>query len=211
MFENYGSKSIAIFSAGMKKLTPFIFALLFSIAAYSQTSKPSSKDFPLKVKYGDYLISPRGFQAFFDLDEGLAYAKKVKKPLIIDFTGHGSILSRRMEALVWADKEVSQLIKEEFVLIQLYVDERNIKMPADKTHYSKILKRNTDNLGNWNGDFQIEKYGSDRQPFYVLAAHNLDPLVKTQGANFNAREYADYLRSGLDAFEKNKGKVLNRK
>jgi hypothetical protein len=188
----------------MKKLTLFIIALLFSIVTNSQTSKPSLKDFPLKVKYGDYLISPRGFQAFFDLDEGLAYAKKVGKPLIIDFTGHGSTPSRRMEALVWKNKEVSRLIKEEFVLIQLYVDERNIKMPADKTHYSKVLKRNTDNLGNWNGNFQIEKYGSNRQPFYVLADHNLDPLVKTQGANFNAREYANYLRYGLAVFNKNK-------
>lgn len=188
----------------MKKLTSFIIALLFSIVANSQTSKPGLKDFPLKVKYGDHFVTPQGFQAFFDLEEGVAYAKKIGKPLLIDFTGIASVPSRRMEALVWTDKEVSRLIKEEFVLIQLYADERNIKMPADKTYYSKILKKNIDNLGIWVCDFQIKKYGSNRQPLYVLADHNLDPLVKTQGANFNAREYADYLRSGLDAFEKNK-------
>ena len=106
-----------------------------------------------------------------------------------------------MEDLVWIDQEVGRLIKEEYVLIQLYVDDRNIKMPAEKVHYSKILKRNTDDIGYWNLDFQATRYASNAQPLYVLAGQDLNPLVAPQGANFNAKEYADYLRSGVAAYK----------
>ncbi|SDL98009.1 Thioredoxin-like, partial [Pedobacter sp. ok626] len=148
------------------------------------------------------LKPPVGFHPFFDLEEGLEYAKKVGKPVMLDFTGHTCVNCRRMEDLVWVDKEVARLINEEYVLIQLYADDRNIKMPAEKVHYSDILKRKTDDLGYWNLDFQATKYGSNAQPLYVLAGHDLTPLVPAQGAIFDAKEYAAYLKSGLAAFKK---------
>jgi thiol:disulfide interchange protein len=159
-----------------------------------------SSDFPAAVKYNDVLHPPRGFNAFFDLDEGLAYAKKVNKPILIDFTGHACVNCRKMEDKVWIDPEVGNLIRDKYVLIQLYVDERSVKMPADKVHYSKILRTTTDDLGRWNGDFQASTYNSNSQPFYVLAGHDLVPLVTPQGAIFDAKQYAAYLQSGLDKF-----------
>jgi len=161
----------------------------------------TSVNFPAKVKHSESLKAPLGFHPFFDLEEGLAYAKKVGKPVLLDFTGHTCVNCRRMEDLVWVDKEVSRLINEEYVLIQLYADDRNIKMPANKIHYSKILKRKTEDLGYWNLDFQATKYGSNAQPLYVLAGHDLVPLVETQGANFDTKAYATYLKSGLTAFK----------
>lgn len=160
-----------------------------------------SAGFPASVKYNETLKPPVGFNAFFDLDEGLAYAKSVNKPVLIDFTGHACVNCRKMEDKIWIDKEVGRIIKEEYVLIQLYVDERNIKMPKDKVHYSEILRTTTDDLGRWNGDFQASKYGSNSQPYYVLAGQDLNPLVKPQGAIFDAKEYAAYLQSGLDKFK----------
>jgi thiol:disulfide interchange protein len=168
----------------------------------SAPSNAASADFPSKVKYSESLKAPVGFHPFFELEEGLAYAKKVNKPILLDFTGHTCVNCRRMEDLVWVDKEVGRLIKEEYVLIQLYADDRNIKMDKDKIHYSDILKRNTDDLGYWNLDFQATRYGSNAQPLYVLAGHDLNPLVKPQGAIFDAKEYAAYLQSGLAAFKK---------
>jgi hypothetical protein len=150
------------------------------------------------------LHPPHGFNAFFDLDEGLAYAKKVNKPVLIDFTGHACVNCRKMEDKVWIDPEVGHLIKDEFVLIQLYVDERSVKMPAEKVHYSKILRTTTDDLGRWNGDFQATNYNSNSQPFYVMAGHDLIPLVAPQGAIFDAKLYAAYLQSGLDKFKVSK-------
>jgi thiol:disulfide interchange protein len=168
----------------------------------SAPSSAASAEFPAKVKYSESLKAPVGFHPFFELEEGLAYAKKVNKPILLDFTGHTCVNCRRMEDLVWVDKEVGRLIKEEYVLIQLYADDRNIKMDKDKIHYSEILKRNTDDLGYWNLDFQATRYGSNAQPLYVLAGHDLNALVKPQGAIFDAKEYAAYLQSGLTAFKK---------
>jgi len=158
-------------------------------------------DFPSKVKYDEVFKKPVGFTPFFDLDEGLAYAKKVNKPVMLDFTGWACVNCRKMEDNVWVKPEVAKVIKE-YVLIQLYVDERKIKMPAEKVHYSKILRRNTDDLGSWNGDFQASRYESNSQPFYVLTGHDLKPLLKPQGAIFDAKQYAAYLKSGLDKFKK---------
>lgn len=157
-------------------------------------------EFPSKVKYDSVFKKPIGFTPFFDLEEGLAYAKKVNKPVMIDFTGWACVNCRKMEDKVWIDAEVGRIINE-YVLIQLYVDERKIKMPKEKVHYSEILRTTTDDLGKWNGDFQATKYGSNSQPFYVLAGHDLIPLVKPQGAIFDAKEYAAYLQSGLDKFK----------
>jgi thiol:disulfide interchange protein DsbD len=173
----------------------------FILNANSAGPATASVYLPVKVKYSESLKAPVGFHPFFDLDEGLAYAKKVGKPVLLDFTGHTCVNCRKMEDLVWVDKEVGRLINEEYVLIQLYADDRNIKMPANKIHYSKILKRKTDDLGYWNLDFQATKYGSNAQPLYVLAGHDLVPLVETQGANFDTKAYATYLKSGLTAFK----------
>ncbi|SEA93652.1 cytochrome c biogenesis protein CcdA [Pedobacter hartonius] len=176
----------------------------FILGGTGSTEPAGSASFPAAVKYNDVLHPPHGFNAFFDLDEGLAYAKKVNKPVLIDFTGHACVNCRKMEDKVWIDPEVGHLIKDEFVLIQLYVDERSVKMPVEKVHYSKILRTTTDDLGRWNGDFQASKYNANSQPFYVMAGQDLVPLVAPQGAVFDAKLYAAYLKSGLDKFKASK-------
>lgn len=176
----------------------------FILGGNSGGSSQGTSDFPAVVKYNDVLHPPHGFNAFFDLDEGLAYAKKVNKPVLIDFTGHACVNCRKMEDKVWIDPQVGHLIKDEYVLIQLYVDERSVKMPPEKVHYSKILRTTTDDLGRWNGDFQATTYNSNSQPFYVLGGHDLAPLVAPQGAIFDVKEYAAYLQSGLDKFKASK-------
>ncbi|QPH38094.1 protein-disulfide reductase DsbD family protein [Pedobacter endophyticus] len=172
----------------------------FVLGGGSETASAPT-DFPSTIKYSEKLHPPRGFNAFFDLDEGLAYAKKVNKPVMIDFTGHACVNCRRMEDEIWIDAEVKRLIKDEYVLIQLYVDERAVKMPANKVHYSEILRKNTEDLGAWNADFQATKYNTNSQPFYVLAGHDLNPLVTPQGAIFDAKQYALYLQSALDIYK----------
>lgn len=176
----------------------------FILGGNSGGGSAAPSDFPATVKYNDVLHPPHGFNAFFDLDEGVAFAKKVNKPILIDFTGHACVNCRKMEDQIWIDPEVSRLIKQEYVLIQLYVDERSVKMPADKVHYSKILRTTTDDLGRWNGDFQATKYNSNSQPFYVLADHNLEMMVPTMGATHDAKVYAAFLQSGIDKFKASK-------
>jgi thiol:disulfide interchange protein DsbD len=175
----------------------------FILSTNNESASQVATDFPKTVKYGNILPSPHGFKVFFDLDEGVEYAKKVNKPIMLDFTGWTCVNCRKMEDDIWVDETVGNLIKEKFVLIQLYVDERTIKMSADKVHYSKYLKGNTDDLGRWNQDFQATKYGANSQPYYVLTDHNLNKLVEPSGAVFNAKQYAAYLQSGLDKFKLN--------
>lgn len=173
---------------------------ILSANGHSNNSSPTD-GFPDKVKYSDVFHAPPGFKPFFELEEGLAYAKKTGKPVMLDFTGWACVNCRKMEDNIWVNPKVGDLINK-YVLIQLYVDERKIKMPADKVHYSEILRRKTDDLGYWNGDFQATKYNTNSQPFYVLVDHDLNPLVKPQGAIFDVDEYAAYLQSGLDAYTK---------
>lgn len=158
--------------------------------------------FPKKVKHSEKLHAPRGFNVFFDLEEGVEYAKKVNKPIMLDFTGWACVNCRKMEDNVWIKPEVGELIKNKYVLIQLYVDERSIKMPDEKVHYSKYLKGKTDDLGRWNQDFQATRYQSNSQPYYVLTDHTLNPLVKPEGAMLNdVKGYVAFLRSGVDKFQ----------
>lgn len=185
-------------------LAPPINTQDFILGGSTDAPSAASTDFPVKVKYDDVLHPPRGFKAFFDLEEGLAYAKKVGKPVMIDFTGHACVNCRRMEDEVWVKPEVGQMIKNEFVLIQLYVDERAVQMPESKVHNSAILRRKTTDLGYWNADFQATNYNSNAQPFYVLTDQSLKPLVPPQGAIFKVADYAAYLKSGLDAFKAKK-------
>ncbi|WP_443945205.1 protein-disulfide reductase DsbD family protein [Pedobacter sp. AW1-32] len=170
----------------------------------SASANTTPSGFPAQVKYSDLLHPPRGFNAFFDLEEGLEYAKKVNKPVMIDFTGHACVNCREMEDRVWINPEVGRLIKDEFVLIQLYVDERSVQMPAEKVHRSEILRKDTKDLGTWNADFQATNYNANSQPFYVLTGQDLKPLVQPQGAIFDAKEYAAYLQSALDVFKSQK-------
>ncbi|MBG6234903.1 thiol:disulfide interchange protein DsbD [Pedobacter sp. CAN_A7] len=168
------------------------------------TVSDGTSGFPSKVKYDDVLHPPHGFNSFFDLEEGMAYAKKINKPVLIDFTGHACVNCRKMEDKVWVDPEVARLIKEEFVLIQLYVDERGVKMPAEKVHYSKLLRTNTSDLGRWNSDFQATQYNSNSQPFYVMAGQDLKPLVTPKGAIFDTDAYIAFLKSGIAKFNEGK-------
>jgi len=177
----------------------------FILGGNTTTSTGSGQSgFPSTVKHGDVLHPPYGFNSFFDLDEGMAYAKRVNKPVLIDFTGHACVNCRKMEDKVWVDPEVGRLIKEEFVLIQLYVDERGVKMPEEKVHYSKILRNKTTDLGRWNSDFQATQYQSNSQPFYVMAGQDLKPLVTPKGAIFDTDAYIAFLKSGLAKFNEGK-------
>jgi len=173
----------------------------FILGGSTAAAPASDNGFPTAVKYDDVLHPPRNFSAFFDLEEGMAYAKKVNKPVLIDFTGHACVNCRKMEDKVWVDPEVGRIIREEYVLIQLYVDERSVQMPAEKVHYSKLLRKETKDLGSWNGDFQATRYQSNSQPFYVLAGQDLEPMVTPQGAIFDAAEYAAFLKRGVEIYK----------
>ncbi|SFH26620.1 protein-disulfide reductase DsbD family protein [Pedobacter insulae] len=152
-------------------------------------------------KYADIFHAPLKLNAFFDYDEGIAYAKKVNKPVLIDFTGHACVNCRKMEANVWPDPTVRQMINNDYVLIQLYVDDKTELAPADVVINAKGKSLTT--IGKKWSDLQASKFNSNSQPFYVLLDPKTEQLLATpQGANYEIENYKMFLSSGLKAYVK---------
>lgn len=150
-------------------------------------------------KYAGLFDKPKGFDPFFDYDEGLAYAKKMHRPVMIDFTGHACVNCRKMEANVWTDKQVYQTINQCYVLIQLYVDDKTDLAADEQT--TTPAGRHIKTIGNKWSYLQTSKFQANSQPFYVLLDPGTQtPLVAPQGANFDPVQYLAYLNSGLAAY-----------
>jgi thiol:disulfide interchange protein len=150
-------------------------------------------------RYADLFDKPKGFNPYFDYDEGLAYAKKMHKPVMIDFTGHACVNCRKMEANVWPDKQVYQRITQDYVLIQLYVDDKTDLAAAEQTTTKEGRAIKT--IGNKWSYLQTSRFQANSQPFYVLLDPATgQPLVTPQGADFDPASYLKYLDSGLKAY-----------
>ena len=154
------------------------------------------------VKYGDVLELPHGLEGFFDLDEAEAYAKKVGKPLFIDFTGHGCVNCREMEARVWSDARVLDILRNEYVIVALYADDKLKVDEADwvTTDTGKVLKT----LGKINSHYALTTYGVNAQPYYVLQGNEGTPMVAPRGYDLDVQGFIDFLQSGVDAYKAGK-------
>ncbi|NOW95035.1 protein-disulfide reductase DsbD [Mucilaginibacter sp. SG564] len=150
-------------------------------------------------KYVNLFDKPKGFNPFFDYDEGLAYARKIKKPVMIDFTGHACVNCRKMEENIWPDKQVSEAINEGYVLIQLYVDDKT-DLPAGE-QFVTPEGRKIKTIGNKWSYLQTSRFLANSQPFYVLVNSQTEqPIVAPKGADYDAMSFYKYLKSGLNAF-----------
>jgi thiol:disulfide interchange protein DsbD len=152
-------------------------------------------------KYADRLHAPLGIDAFFDYDEGMAYAKQVGKPVFLDFTGHSCTNCRKMENAVWPDAEVLNRLKNDFVVISLYVDDRT-ELPEDQKYVSKYTGKKVKTLGNRNVDLQVSKFNSNAQPLYVVTDADGNPLNKPYGYNEDIAAYIKFLDEGKNKFAK---------
>lgn len=145
-------------------------------------------------KYADRLHAPLGIDAFFDYEEGLAYAKKVGKPVFLDFTGHSCTNCRKMENAVWPDPEVLKRLKNDFIVISLYVDDRT-ELPENEKYVSKYTGKKVKTLGNRNVDLQVSKFNSNAQPLYVIVDADGKPLTNTHGYKEDIQGYITFLDS----------------
>lgn len=152
-------------------------------------------------KYADKLHLPHGLKGYFDFEQGLACAKEQNKPIFIDFTGHGCVNCREMEANVWSDARVQKVLREDYVIIALYVDDKQ-KLPeedwATSTYDGKVKKT----LGKKYADFQITRFGVNAQPYYVLLDHDENTLVEPRAYDLNADRFLEFLENGKKEFAK---------
>jgi len=149
--------------------------------------------------YSELFHCPHGLSCFFDLEEGLAYAEKVNKPVMIDFTGHSCVNCRKMEASVWADPEVLQMLRDSFVLISLYVDDKTV-LPSSQQYVSSFSGKKVKTLGNKWSDYQASVFGINSQPYYVLMNGKKKQLTTPSAYDPDIERYRTFLRSGLRAF-----------
>ena len=136
---------------------------------------------------------------FKDLEAGMAYARSVGKPVMIDFTGFGCVNCRKMEAAVWTDSKVRSLIDKDYVLISLYVDDKTpLPTPIEVQENGKTTKLRT--VGDRWSYLQRTKFGANAQPFYVLLDGKGNPLTASRSYNENVGEYVKFLETGLQTF-----------
>ncbi len=154
-----------------------------------------------KLPEGAHLMAPHDIMAFHDYDTGLAYAKKVGKPVMLDFTGYTCVNCRKMENNVWVKPKVLDVLKNDVVLISLYVDDPE-PLPEDQIReYTFRPGKFWKDYGDKWSDLQASKYNANSQPFYVLMDHNEQNLIEPVGYTPNVDEYYKWLKSGVSKFK----------
>lgn len=139
--------------------------------------------------------------AFDDYESGMAYAKKVNKPVMIDFSGFGCVNCRKMEASVWTDPKVKQMLENDYVLITLMVDDKTkLLQPIEIQENGKTRKLKT--IGDKWSYLQRSKFGSNAQPFYILLNDEGQPLGPSYAFNEDVSKYIQFLQNGLKEFKK---------
>ena len=139
--------------------------------------------------------------AFDDYESGMAYAKKVNKPVMIDFSGFGCVNCRKMEASVWTDPKVKQMLENDYVLITLMVDDKTkLPQPIEIQENGKTRKLKT--IGDKWSYLKRSKFGSNAQPFYILLNDEGQPLGPSYAFNEDVSKYIQFLQNGLKEFKK---------
>lgn len=151
-------------------------------------------------RHADILHFPHEIQGYFDLKQALACAKEKNKPVFIDFTGHGCVNCREMEANVWSQPEVLKLLKEDFIVTALYVDDKT-ELPQDEWYVSPYDHREKKTIGKQNADLQIRNYQSNTQPLYVLLAPDGSLLVPPRSYDLDVAGFVKFLESGKAALK----------
>jgi thiol:disulfide interchange protein len=153
-------------------------------------------------------IKTRGLDAWYDYDQALAESKKIHKPILIDFTGFNCVNCRKMEANVWSNPQVFNHLKNDFVLLQLVVDDK-AALPANEQFVSTYSGKTITNLGGKWSDLEASRFNSNSQPFYVMLDSDGNLLTDKNGATINPSpadydiaDYNKFLESGITAYKK---------
>jgi thiol:disulfide interchange protein DsbD len=164
--------------------------------------------FPPPVCYSIYkhpVNCQESVEPLKDYSEALQLARQQNKPLLIDFTGWACVNCRRMEENVWPDEEVKSLMKNDFVVVSLYVDERKNLPSSEQIQYKTKTgeEKSIVTVGDKWATFQSENFNAVAQPQYAIISPDEKALTKTKGYTRDAKEFADWLKCGLEAHKKN--------
>jgi len=194
-----------LFGAPLKALSGYIppkASLDFDIQSLVRENAGSgaAQQTKIKAKYSDFLHLPHGLQGYFDMDEAKAAAKAQNKPLFIDFTGHGCVNCREMESNVWSHPEVLRRLKEDYVIVAMYVDDKK-KLPKEEWIVSNYDGKTKKTLGKINANYQIEHYNVNAQPYYVLLDNEGKALHTPKAYDLNVDNFIKFLDEGVKNFK----------
>ncbi|MCC7297629.1 MAG: thioredoxin family protein [Bacteroidia bacterium] len=154
-------------------------------------------------KYEDQLHLPHGLKGYFDYEQALACAKEQNKPLFIDFTGHGCVNCRRMEEKVWSDPAVLKILKNDYVVVSLYVDDKVIQLDEKEHFIAKSSGKKITKLGDKNTEIQTCYFNSNSQPMYVLM-NSEETLLQNPGSaetfKYDPLKFVEFLKNGIKEF-----------
>ncbi|TKG88899.1 disulfide bond formation protein DsbD [Puteibacter caeruleilacunae] len=150
-------------------------------------------------KYADFLHLPHGLEGYFDYEQAIRCAKEKGKPVFVDFTGHGCVNCREMEAAVWSDPRVLKKLREDFVVVALYVDDKT-DLPEEDWVTSSRDGKVKKSIGKKYADFQASRFGVNSQPYYVLLDENGKELTTPKAYDLNADNFVKFLDEGLKNF-----------
>jgi thiol:disulfide interchange protein DsbD len=169
---------------------------------FSRTGGAQGNEHHSGIPDGAHLMAPYDIMAFNDYDKGLAYAKKIGKPVLLDFTGYACVNCRKMEQNVWPKDKILSILKNEVVLISLYVDDKR-PLPAGEEIESKLRPgKKLKYIGQKWSEFQTIKYGANAQPFYVLMDHKEENLTDPTAYTPDVEEYNKWLVDGILNFKR---------
>lgn len=198
-----------MFGAPLKALSGYMppassldFDLTRLIAEGGGGSANDNKELCETPKFADFLSLPHNLKGYFDYDQALRCSKQQHKPLFIDFTGHGCVNCREMEANVWSDPQVLKRLRENYIVVALYVDDRKDLPQSDwvtSTYDGKV--KNT--VGKKFADLQITKFKVNSQPYYVLLDNNGELLNKPKAYDLNVDNFIKFLDDGVAEYKKN--------
>ena len=177
----------------------------FSVAAAEGSTPAVAASATHEVpRFGDFLELPHNLDGYFDLEQAKRVARQLHKPVFIDFTGHACVNCRKMEATVWSDPLVLNQLRNDYVVVALYVDDKT-ELPQKEWYTSKHDNQVKTTLGKQNADLQITRYGVNAQPFYILLdpddATN-QPLVAPIAYEPDVAQFSAFLRAGSEQFRK---------
>jgi thiol:disulfide interchange protein DsbD len=161
----------------------------------------ASGEFIAKELPKDAHFGPNDLIAFHDYDKGMAYAKTVNKPVMLDFTGLTCVNCRKMEEQVWVEDEIYALLDNDIVLISLYVDDRT-KLPVEEQHESEITGNSVKTYGHKWLEFQQTRYNTNAQPLYVIQNLEGEDISPAVGYTPDVEEYYEWLKKGIENFKK---------
>ena len=204
-FPHDGPKQKLSTGRKLTAIASFAFSIYLALGLFNISSLKLLSGFPPPTFYSIFETEsdcPLGIDCFKDFEQGLKFAKKENKPILLDFTGWACVNCRKMEENVWSEPDIFEIINDDYVLISLYVDDRK-ELPEDEKfnfQYDSGRVKSIETIAHKWGTFQTINFNAASQPYYVLLSPNLEVLNHAV-ASTDAAEYKIWLENGLQKYK----------